>query len=187
MDSVQERVINDYIVSVTGHRFWKDPEKERDALLHGTAKLVGMLEQTLKEPAEIVLIHGCATGVDLWFGEIAMKLGRVLELYLPFPRITQMVRGKMTAEQRYSLDTQIEYAEKVVICSQKFYYYGYQKRNVMLVDRCHMLASYYTRGKSGSGNAVRTAELKKKPVVDLRTIMNLVGFDDSIHHLDTIL
>ena len=186
-NSNPETIIPDFIVSVTGHRFWKDRDYERMNLYRGTDKLVRTLEKTYSKPMQTVLIHGCATGVDLWFGEIAIELGLPLELYLPFPRIMQMVKGNMGPHQRYSLDKQIEYAEKIVICSQNFYSYGYQKRNIALVKRCDLLASYFIRKRSGSGNAVRTAEKMKKPVVDLRTIMEIADFEDSIHDIQKLM
>jgi len=174
------------IVSVTGHRHWKNREWERENLLNGVVRLVELLNSTFDKKTEIVLIHGCATGVDLWFGEHAMSLGLPIELYLPFPRITQIVKGKMSPLQADSLNRQIEYADKVVVVNQKFFYHGYERRNWALVDRCHILASYYTRSRSGSGNAFRRAEKKKKPVVDLREIIKTNFLPKSIHDINLL-
>lgn len=174
------------IISITGHRSWKNHALERENLFHGTSRLVDLLNMTFGGPTEIVLIHGCATGVDLWFGEHAMTLGLKLELYLPFPRITQIVKGKMTPRQAQSLNRQIQYADKVVVVNSKFFYHGYERRNWALVDRCHILGTYYTRSRSGSGNCHRRALKKKKPVVDLRTIMELTHLPKSIHDIQLL-
>ena len=174
------------IVSVTGHRFWKDREFEREELLHATAKLVDLLNATFTERTQVVLIHGCATGVDMWFGEHAMTLELPLELYLPFPRITQIVKGKMSPRQADSLNTQIEYAEKVVVVNKQFHYHGYEKRNWALVNRCDVLATYYTRSRSGSGNAARYAMKTGAPVVDLRMLVEINHLSKSIHHINLI-
>ena len=174
------------IVSVTGHRFWPNREFEREELLHATAKLVDLLNCLFAERTQVVLIHGCATGVDLWFGEHAMALELPLELYLPFSRITQIVKGKLSPQQAESLNTQIKYADKVVVVNKLFHYHGYEKRNWALVNRCNILASYYTRSRSGSGNAVRYAIKKGKPVVDLRKVMEVNHLPKSIHHTTLI-
>jgi len=174
------------IVSVTGHRAWKDREWEKTNLLEGTARLLDLVQSASKVRLDFTLIHGCATGVDLWFGEAAMKLELPLELYLPFPRITQIVKGKMTPLQAESLNHQIEYADKVVVVNKKFFYHGYERRNWALVDRCHLLASYYTRSRSGSGNAVRRAEKKGKPVVDLRKIVETNYLPKNVHNIELL-
>jgi len=176
-----------FIISVTGHRAWKDRAHERETLFHATAKLVDMLEKTFTRSTQVVLIHGCATGVDMWFGEHAMRLDLPIELYLPFPRITQIVKGKMSPRQAASLNRQIEYADKTVVVNKQFHYHGYEKRNWALVNRCNLLASYYTRERSGSGNAVRYAIKKNVPVVDLRRIVDLTHLPDSIHHINELL
>ncbi|MHC4644009.1 MAG: hypothetical protein ACYTBJ_00810 [Planctomycetota bacterium] len=176
-----------FIISVTGHRAWKNRAEERETLFHATAKLVQMLNATFTRPTQIVLIHGCATGVDLWFGEHAMTLAMNLELYLPFPRITQIVKGKMSPRQADSLNRQIEYADKVVVVNKQFHYHGYEKRNWALVNRCNLLATYFTRSRSGSGNAQRYAIKKKVPVVDLRRIVDLTHLPNSIHHINELM
>ena len=174
------------IISVTGHRFWKNPVEERIGLAHGIATFVNLLRWTFVKETEPVLIHGCATGVDLWFGEIAMEMGLPLELYLPFPRVTQIVKGKMSPRQADSLNQQIEYADKTVIVNQTFHYHGYEKRNWALVNRCDVLGCYYKRARSGSGNAIRYAEKKGKPVVDLRRIVEINHLPKSIHHINLL-
>jgi len=159
-------------ISITGHRHWTDPKKERKRLFDNMDSFMFLLLKEYRKE-NIVLLNGCATGVDQWFGIYALQRDLRFELYLPFKRTIQVVKGKMTPKQIESLNDQYRHADKVVVVNDKFFTYGYQKRNIALVNNCQILLTYYTRSRSGSGNCLRYAVEKGRRIVNLREFSNL--------------
>lgn len=161
------------IISVTGHRKWNRPVEERDKLFSSLDTFFRLLacfgfEKGAKDG--VTLIHGCAVGVDLWFGRYAIENGYPLELYLPFKRTVQIAKARMGVKLKRELEEQISYANSVIIVNKKFSTYGYQRRNIALVNRCDLLVSWYTRVRSGSGNCIRYALGKRRAHFDLRKL-----------------
>lgn len=180
------RKLNNLIrIAITGHRFWGNPKKERIKLFDNMDFFVSLLLKFGYKREDIVLLSGCATGVDLWYGCYAMERNFRLELYLPFKRTTQIIKGKMNAQQRKSLNRQYKYAEKVIVVNETYHTVGYQKRNVALVDNSQILLSYYTRSRSGSGNCVRYAMKKNKRIINLRNLTET--FDATVHDVAVLL
>lgn len=138
-------------IAVTGHRTWSNPIEVQTILFEATNDIIN---DYFDDP---ILIHGCARGVDLWFGEYAMQHNLELHLYLPFPLKIQIEKGMRTESDIQSLKTQIKYASKVVVVNNDFYTQGYGKRNRILVDNCDVLIVCMNRIRSGTGHAARYA------------------------------
>lgn len=174
-------------VAITGHRFWPNMKKERIRLFDNMDFFISLMLKFGYKKKDIVLLSGCATGIDLWYGSYAMARGLRLELYLPFKRTTQIVKGKMDLQQRTSLNKQYRYAEKVVVVNDRFFTYGYQKRNMALVNNSQILLSYYTRTRSGSGNCVRYAMSKNRKIINLRNLHETFDYENDVHNLGLLL
>lgn len=174
-------------VAITGHRFWSNMKKERIRLFDNSDFFISLMLRFGYRKSEIILLNGCATGVDLWFGSYAMARGLRLELYLPFKRTTQIVKGKMNLQQRTSLNKQYKYAEKVVVVNETYHTVGYQKRNIALVDNSQILLSYYTRTRSGSGNCVRYAMRRDRKIINLRDLHQTFDYENDVHNLGLLL
>lgn len=159
-------------VAVTGHRHWKKPSLEKLHLFESLDIFLTLLPKYDILPAQLVFLHGCALGVDMWFGHYARIHDINFELFLPFNRETQIERGNFNSNQINELDKQIAEARNVVVVNKKYFTYGYQERNKVLVDSSDMLTTYYTRSRSGSGNAKRYAEKRKKLILDLIELRN---------------
>jgi uncharacterized phage-like protein YoqJ len=145
------------------------------------------LKQVGVKSSRVVFLQGCALGVDTWFGEYALLNDIELHLYLPFRYEVQVVRGNFDDDDRDNLQRQMKHATKVVVVNKKFSYWGYQKRNIALVDNSHILFSWYTRQRSGSGNCVRYAWEQGRWHVDLRQIHDKVNLPFSVHDLASLL
>ena len=149
-------------ICITGHRFWKNPKEEKRKLFSSLDILMSRLNK------KATFLSGCAYGVDTWFGEYARINGIDLHLYFPFTRIIQIVKSKHDTQFYKELNKQFKVAKKVVYVSLTFYNYGYQKRNIALVDNSDLLLTYYTRQRSGSGNCYKYALLEGLFVIDVR-------------------
>ncbi len=174
-------------LAVTGHRHWKYLKDTQRKIYGALDTLLSLYNQIGIPPHKVIMMHGCALGVDTWFGEYAYGNRIKLHLYLPFPRDIQVERGRFNRRQKAGLDAQINYASKVVTVNKTYSTYGYQKRNIALVNDCDVLTSFFTRSRSGSGNCVRYALEKEVKHLDLRTFEELSGFKRSIHHLTNIM
>lgn len=149
-------------VTITGHRFWSNPEEEKLRLFNSLEALLTCL------PKEVTFIGGCAYGVDTWFLEFARTHNIDIHMYFPFTRIIQIKRSKYDINFFKELNRQYELAKKVVYVNKTFHTYGYQRRNLALVDNADILCTYFSRKRSGSGNCYRYALFKEIPILDLR-------------------
>jgi len=157
-------------IAVTGHRRFsnaKTHEQWRVQFVDAVARFIECCEAVGVTKDRMIFLSGCALGVDIWFATYAHVAGIPYELYLPFKRTVQVVKGKFNPLQIDHLNTLITDASKVVVVNNKFYPYGYQVRNMALVDNSQMLLTYYQRKRSGSGNCERYALKKDKWIVDL--------------------
>lgn len=155
-------------IAVTGHRNWNNPEFHKAALFKSLNSLIQNLRSIGISKESITLIHGCARGIDLWFGTYARTNSIPYELYLPFPLDIQISKGKFSEEEEKELTEQIKSCKAIHVVNKRFSTYGYQKRNIALVDNCHLLTSYYVRSRSGSSNCVKYAKQVGRPVLNLR-------------------
>lgn len=165
-----------FVVSVTGHRHWKNRLVEKRRLFEALDSFIYALDLHDVPKEKLRFIHGCALGIDLWFGHYAIDRELPLDLFLPFPFEIQIYRGKFNKMQEHMLDYQMRRAENVYVVNRAFSTRGYVRRNEVLVNNCNLLASYYTRERSGSGHAVRYAHKTKTWVVDLR---DFIGVDNN--------
>lgn len=149
-------------ITITGHRFWKNEENEKENLFSSLKILMNYIS------TPVTFIHGCAYGVDTWFGTFARLHNINFHMYFPFTRIIQIARSKYDLAFFGELNKQYDVAEKTVYVSRKFFTYGYQKRNMVMVDNVDLLLTYYTRNRSGSGNCYRYALSKGVPTLNLR-------------------
>lgn len=155
-------------IAVTGHRKWANFDQEREDFENCLTRLLSLFRAHGIMLRRLKFITGCARGVDLWFAEYALNWNIGLHCYLPFKRITQIVKSHMNPKERSLLNFMIDQAEKVVVVNETYFIQGYQKRNIAIVNNCDLLLSYYTRSRSGSGNAVRYAEKIDKWNIELR-------------------
>lgn len=153
-------------LTVTGHRFWSDSKKEKKKMFEGLDLLLPLLPSN----TDLTFLHGCAYGVDTWLGEFARLRGINFELYFPFNRIMQIARSKYDIDFFKEINAQYEIAKKVVYVNKTFSTYGYQRRNIALVDNADILCTYYTKQRSGSGNCFRYAVSKGLTTVNLRLL-----------------
>lgn len=150
------------IIGITGHRFWKDPEAEKKSLFDDLDLLIPQLKT---KPG---FAHGCAAGVDIWFGEYARINKFPLHLYPPFPIDIQVGKWSGTPEDEVELQAQLKIAKTVTIANEKFSLRGYGTRNRLLVDSCTVMLGYYVRERSGSGHASRYCAEIKRPFANIR-------------------
>ncbi|MCK4777077.1 MAG: hypothetical protein KAS39_01795 [Actinomycetia bacterium] len=171
-------------IAVTGYQITKDVNREKWDLIAGIYNFVNTLQKTLPRSANLILVHGCSTAFDLWAGEAALDLGLGLDLYLPFPRIIQIVKHKLNPIQAESLNRQIYEAERVSIVSNTFHEFAYPKNAKEVVNGCNMAATY--------GNNKKIKDFRKycifrhKPLIDLKEYCNEVSLDN-IHLTGGIL
>jgi hypothetical protein len=170
-------------IAITGHRNWSNAALEEQRLWLALDEFIRSLSLVDIEPKHIKMLHGCARGVDLWFGNYAVDNRIAVDLYLPFKRTMQISRGQFSPGNIVDLNIQYAAAEKVVVVNKKFSFYGYQIRNKVLVDNCDILLYDFTRSRSGSGNALRYAEKMGKRTLDLRRFEEKAYFEPSIHDI----
>lgn len=140
----------------------------------GTEVLIHILVKYLNvERENIRFLHGVASGVDVTFGDQGLRMGIPIHMYFPFPYETQKKRAKWRSKERIWVAEQIVECEELHNVCDKFYTYGYQKRNMALVDNCELLALCYTRTKSGSGNCHKYARKKLCLTIDLLELSEL--------------
>jgi hypothetical protein len=156
-----------FAISVTGHRHWTNRMLEKREMFRSIDLFLRALDLHDINTDNLVFKHGCAVGVDLWFGHYAVTHNIPFELFLPFPYETQIKKGKFNTGQELMLDYQMRKAQAVHVVNKKYHTYGYQKRNKALVDNCQVLLTYFTRQRSGSGNAARYAVETGRWIVDL--------------------
>ncbi len=157
-------------VAVTGHRKFSNIKKHDEwetSFYDAVSRFVLTARGSGISKGRLVFLSGCALGVDIWFANFARNNGIAYELYLPFKRTIQVVKGRFTPLQIDNLNQLILDADKVVVVNRKFYPYGYQVRNQALVDNSNLLLTYYQRARSGSGNCVRYAKKVNRWTVDL--------------------
>ena len=147
----------------TGHR----PEK-----LYLTEKeIVKMLEEQIKKAIEdgyVTFITGMARGIDIYAGEIVLKLRKKnkdlhLVCALPFDGF----------ETRWSPDWQKRYnkilkkADIVKCISQNYHPRCFQDRNEWMVDRSNLIIAAYNGEPGGTRNTINYAKEKQ---VEIRVI-----------------
>ncbi|MBW8001680.1 MAG: hypothetical protein FVQ80_06620 [Planctomycetes bacterium] len=157
-------------ITTTGHRpkYWESIKGEKSGFFH---QLDWYINFKGHDHSELVFLHGCALGVDTWFGEYAMKNNIALELHPPFPVDVQIEKAKMDKKDIVEFRKQLEYATDIFVTNQNFSMYGYQKRNMALVDNSDVVLGWYRVAKSGSGNCINYAKFRGVPNYNLRTMV----------------
>jgi uncharacterized phage-like protein YoqJ len=174
-------------IAVTGHREFDNSRSRlewKETFLDSVARFVETLNYAGVTNDRMIFLSGCALGVDIWFANYAYNKEISYELYLPFKRTVQVVKSRFSPRQIKLLNTLIVGADKVVVVNKKFYPYGYQQRNIWLVNASDILLTYYQRKRSGSGNCERYARTKKHWIVDL---MAFDGLSDLPFCMDELL
>lgn len=174
-------------IAITGHRKWPSPSVEKARFFKALDTFLFHLEKFEIKRKCVIFIHGCALGIDTWFGTYAVDNNMELELYLPFNRRMQIMKGKFKAYDIKELHRQIEHARKVVVVNKRFSYWGYQKRNMALVDNSDLLCTYFARSRSGSGNALRYAIEVERWTLDLRKFADKQDLPFTIHDLNAFM
>jgi len=152
-------------IAVNCYQIQKNPEQEKLDLVTGIFNLVSSIQSAHNEKAKITLAHGAGSAADLWAGNATMDLGIPLEIYLPFPRITHIVRSKMNPIQAESLNLQIDYANKIKIIHKKYNPNGLMNRIKTMVDYADMVAIWGDNKKAK--NFWDYSRKRKKPTKDL--------------------
>jgi hypothetical protein len=180
-------IVNCLRVAVTGHRDWSKPSQERLKLFSAIEKFFSVLEMAEIPSERVIMMHGCARGIDLWFGQYAYINDIQLHLYLPIPYELQIKLGGFRHIDKVSLKEQMQYSSKVKVVSEKYHRKCYTDRNKALVNNCDILLTYFTRQRSGSGHAMRYAEWAHRKVVDLMKFEEKAWLEPSIHDIKLLI
>jgi uncharacterized phage-like protein YoqJ len=148
------------IICGTGHR----PNKlggytpEVDHLLRETASL-----WLCKHMPELV-ISGGALGWDQALVEGAWTAGLVYDMYLPFDGFD----CKWPDSSRRRLERYANLARQVkFVCDPGYAPWKMQKRNEAMVDACTDVLALWNGSDGGTGNCLRYARSKNKPIINL--------------------
>lgn len=141
------------IVAISGHR----PEKIEDPL---DVKIFLRREFARLNPARI--IQGCASGVDLWAGEVAISMGIDVTSAKPW-------RGfKPRKADRKLYDYVINNSKEVIDVDDSIVYPGvwvYPKRNKWMVDNADLLVAVWDGTAGGTKNCGDYAMKRNVPII----------------------
>lgn len=147
----------------TGHR----PEK----IAQNPMIVKDLLEVAIRKAVEdgfTTFITGMARGVDIWAGQIVLKLraqDSVIKLVAASP-----YKG---FEERWSEEWQrqykhlIEWADAVRYISPCYNKGAFQKRNEWMVDRSNLVIAFYNGESGGTRNTIKYAEEQNVEVINL--------------------
>lgn len=149
-----------YRVCFTGHRTHKLRRPEQE--------IKKDLEAAIRKAAEggyTTFITGMAYGVDLWAGEIVVRLrgaNNALHLIaaIPFPGFE--ARWPVAWKKEYN--DLLERANLVRYISKGYYSGAYQKRNEWMVDHAALVIGVFNGEPSGTKNTIDYAERVWVPV-----------------------
>ena len=147
----------------TGHR----PEK----LCRSAAGIKEDLEAAIRTAAAegfTTFVTGMARGVDLWAGEIVIRLkAEMPELKLiaahPHPNFAQRWDADWQALHAFVTAN----ADHEVTLSKGFHPGAYRIRNRWMVEQAQLLISVYDGGPGGTASTVRYAERRGVPIRSL--------------------
>ena len=106
-------------------------------------------------------VTGLARGVDLWAGDIILKLkaqGKNIKLVAAAPYKGH--GSKFYGADKFILGNIMLYADEVVYISEKYTKWCLLKRNEYMVDRSGKLIAMVSDYKSGTGATIRYAQKK---------------------------
>lgn len=149
------------IIAGTGHR----PSKAGGYSKEAHADLVLLAYKYLYSlPEKPIIISGMALGWDQALARAAMTADLELWAYIPFVG-QQSVWPKGSRDYYNFL---LEYASKKVICSTGLYTATkMQVRNERMVDDSDVILAYWDGSAGGTGNCIRYAIEKDKPIINL--------------------
>lgn len=151
-------------IAITGHR----PEKlggYRPCMKHKILK--GHMEWNLKNFQQapindIILISGCALGIDQWWMETGIKLNLPVIAAVPFKGFDSKWP---ISSQKYLQELLDKCQEVKYICEPGYAAYKLQKRNEWMVDNCDLLIAYWDGSSGGTKNCWDYAVKQKKDLI----------------------
>ena len=126
------------------------------------------------------LVTGLARGVDLWAGDIILKLkaqGKDIKLVAASPYKGHGER--FYGNDKFILGNIMLYADEVVYISEQYTKWCLLKRNEYMVDRSGKLIALVSDYKSGTGATIRYAE--KKGIIT--KVINVERLDQQINDI----
>lgn len=152
------------IVAATGHRPKSLPTG------YNTAPLIALVKPWLASRKPEAVISGMALGWDQAVAHAAIELGIPVHAYVPF--VGQADAWPSAAHAAYQV--LMSKCAKIRIVSPGGYeVWKMQKRNEAMVDDCDLVLALWNGEAGGTGNCVRYAEKKGKPVENLFEIYDL--------------
>jgi uncharacterized phage-like protein YoqJ len=141
------------IVAITGHR----PEKIEDPI-----DVKVFLRREFERLAPDRVIQGCASGVDLWAGEMAIHMGFDVTSAKPWKGF------KPRKADRELYEFVINNSKEVVDVTEYIAYPGpwvYQERNKWMVDNANLVLAVWDGTAGGTKNCGDYAMKKNIPII----------------------
>ena len=140
----------------TGHR----PEKLNASEEEVKHWLEEQIDQAVAD-GYVTFITGCAMGVDIWAGQIALdRRAANQDIHLiavtPWPGFAR--RWKDEWKSQY--DDLLHRADMVVNVCEHYHKGVFQQRNEWMVDRCNRVIAYYNGSAGGTRNTIEYAKKK---------------------------
>lgn len=152
------------IYAGTGHR----PDKLGGYSIEAYARLYTVARQFLLEQGcETIVISGMALGWDQALAHAAAVLGYHWIAAVPFA-------GQ---ESAWPQESQLRYKqlinccpEVVTVCPGGYSPSKMQLRNQWMVDNCDTVLAMWDGSAGGTGNCIKYAEKRKRPIVNLHSV-----------------
>ncbi len=142
------------IVAGTGHRFVEFPVARFVASIAAELCLLG--------PRKV--ISGMALGLDMALAEAALSIGVPFVAAVPFPDQAD----RWPEDQKARWRSLMNRASDAVYLSEYTALSAYERRNRWMIDRAdHVLAYWDGSLTGGTSNAVRYAQKKRVPILNL--------------------
>jgi len=152
------------IIALTGHRPNKLPNKETGYKLPNPTYIhvCQQIEKTLKELKPEKVISGMALGCDMWFANIAHKLGIPFIAAVPF--LGQEKAWPEQSQKTYHKLLKLA-CEVVIVCEGGYAPAKMQIRNEWMCNHCDILIAVWDGTPGGTGNCVNFAKSVNKNIV----------------------
>lgn len=151
---------------VTGHR----PQDLTEHQIEFSKRaLLGIGKQLKRDHGTVEAISGMALGSDIWWAQIALKIGLDLAAYIPFE--TQKSRWSQTDQQLWT--NLRSRAVREIVCGDSFAYKWLFVRNDRMIADSDLAIAVFdpTRTTGGTYDSVRKIRKLGKPMI-------LVNIDD---------
>lgn len=122
------------------------------------------LRQALMDSQIETVIWGCALGFDTWLAEEALKVGKKIHAYMPFPNQGE----KWPKFSRDKLTSLLNKSEKVVMCNEAYSWNAFLIRDRDMVNNCDEVFCLLNPSvsHSGTGHTVNYARSLDKKVTN---------------------